>query len=111
MREKRILRLNLKRKYWEQIKRHQKLYEYRLASEYWRKRLQGQRYDEVHLCLGYPSKGDKERVLRRLWMGCFVKKIQHPEFGRHPVEVYAIDVSVAILDRPVWADGGGDDGK
>lgn len=88
-----ILRLNLKREYWEQIKNGSKLVEYRLATEYWRKRLEDREYDEVHLLLGYPSRDDKSRRIERKWVRCWKEAIQHKEFGPDYVDVYAIDVS------------------
>jgi len=88
----RILRLNLKRKWWEQIRDGVKTVELRLATDFWRKRLIGKHYDEIHLCLGYPKRDDESRTLRRKWRGVAKETVLHEEFGNSPVEVFAIDV-------------------
>jgi len=94
---KRILTLHLKWKWFEEIKSGLKPFEYRAASEYWRKRLVGREYDEIHLMLGYPSGNDADRIIRRKFNGVFpAVLINHPEFGNGDVPVYAIDVSVKI---------------
>jgi hypothetical protein len=85
--------LPLKRQYFEQIKRGEKLEEYRLCSTYWQKRLEGREYDRVILTLGYPAKDDSERFLVRPWRGFIRRLITHPHFGSEPVEVYAINVN------------------
>ena len=90
----RVLRLHLKRQWWEQIKSGQKLEEYRLVTPYWQKRLKGREYDEVHILLGYPKSGDQEKVLVRRWAGYSERTLVHEEFGPDPVSVFAIDVSV-----------------
>jgi len=91
-----ILRLNLKRKWWEEIRDGGKTKELRKATDYWRKRLVGRHYDEIHLCLGYPKKGDAERVLRRKWRGYAELHIAHEEFGSEPVDLFAIHVAEEI---------------
>jgi len=90
-----ILRLNLKRKWWEQIRDGEKTVELRLATEYWRKRLIGREYDEINLCLGYPKRGDESRTLRRKWRMVTKEMVLHEEFGSEPVEVFCIDVGCA----------------
>lgn len=90
-----VLRLNLKREYWEAIRAGEKIYEYRLATPYWLIRLGVRKYSEVHLCLGYPNRGETERVLKRKWTGVPpIVEITHPHFGNKPVKVFAIDVTV-----------------
>jgi hypothetical protein len=88
-----ILSLHLKRKWWEQIYRGVKTREYRLCTDYWAKRLEGQKYECIHLYLGYPKRGDASRLMVRKWNGCVKTQITHPEFGDDPVAVYAIDVT------------------
>jgi hypothetical protein len=91
-----VLRLPLRREYFEQVAAGVKLEEYRLrSSAHWRRRLEGRAYDAIELTLGYPARGDEARILRRPWRGCTVKTITHPLFGDAPVEVYALDVSPA----------------
>jgi hypothetical protein len=55
--KKRILHLPVKKIYFDQIKSGKKLDEYRLVTEYWKKRLEGRDYDEVHVKCGYPKTG------------------------------------------------------
>lgn len=90
-----VLRLNLKREYWEAIRDEEKRCEYRLANAYWKKRLEKRDYKEVHLCLGYPKTGDESRVLKRKWFAPPQIEITHKHFGERPVIVYAIKVSEA----------------
>lgn len=94
---KRILTLHLKRKYWEAIRDGGKKFEYRLYTDYWRKRLIGVHYDEIHLLLGYPKRGDDSKTLKRMWRLVTKCQEQHELFGEEPVEVLAIDVSEPIL--------------
>lgn len=91
-----ILRLHLKRKWWEKIRDGEKTVEFRLATDYWQKRLIGRPYDEIHLLLGYPKNGDDSRVLKREWRLITKEIIKHEEFGDAPVEVFCIDVAVPI---------------
>lgn len=86
------LTLPLKRLYFEQIRDGSKVEEFRLATPYWKKRLEGRSYDGIVLTLGYPKSGDHERRLERPWKGFRKTFIRHPLFGPEPVEVYAINV-------------------
>ncbi|WP_455657249.1 hypothetical protein [Photorhabdus khanii] len=52
--KKRILHLPVKKIYFDQIKSGEKSDEYRLVTEYWKKRLEGRDYDEVYVKCGYP---------------------------------------------------------
>ena len=92
-----ILHLNLKKKYFDQIKVGTKTIELRLATDYWRKRLIGRHYDEIHLKCGYPKKGDTTRIIKRKWTLIAKERVLHEEFGPGPVEVFVIDVSKEIL--------------
>lgn len=89
----RRLVLPLKAEYFDQIKSGAKPFEYRLVTDYWRKRLVGVAYDTVELTLGYPKADDRERRLLRPYKGYRIITITHPHFGPEPVEVFAIDVS------------------
>jgi hypothetical protein len=51
--KKRILYLNLYRKYFDDIVVGRKGYEFRKATEYWIKRLEGKTFDEIHFKNGY----------------------------------------------------------
>jgi hypothetical protein len=87
-----VLRLNLKKKYFEEILRGIKTEEYRLCSEFWSKRLVNKSYSAIEICLGYPKKGDNDRTLRFPYRGFKVKPLVHPEFGDQEVQVYAIEL-------------------
>lgn len=90
----RILTLHLKAEYWHAIAKGEKTEEYRKANDYWERRLRGPEYDEIHLKLGYPKRGDESKTIRRKWAGYPPqKRITHPHFGEKPVSVYAIDVT------------------
>ena len=80
--------LHLKFEYYDQIKRGEKLEEYRL-TEKWEKRIVGKNFDNVVLWRGYQS-----GVFMVLpWQGYTRKTITHPHFGNAPVEVFAISVA------------------
>lgn len=88
----RVLTLNLRGVYFDEIASGTKTEEYRLVNEYWTKRLWSG-YDVIEICRGYPKRGDESRRLRRPWLGYLKKTIIHPHFGPDPVEVYAIRVN------------------
>ncbi|MGL5229965.1 MAG: hypothetical protein ACRC8F_03995 [Cetobacterium sp.] len=85
-----ILTLNLKREYFEQIKLGIKTEEYRLCTQYWQKRLENKKYDKVILKLGYPKNSEIEKILEFKYLGYEIKTIKHKHFGENPVKVYAI---------------------
>lgn len=84
-----ILILNLKKEYFEQIKSGEKKEEYREIKKYWIKRL-SKNYDEVHIKLGYPKKEDKDKVLKFKYNGFVKKIIKHEMFGEKEVLVFSI---------------------
>ncbi len=90
---KRILHLPVKAEYFHQMKDGDKCFEYRLQTEYWRKRLEGREYDEVHIKLGYPAAADLDRILVRPWRGYETQVIEHKHFGPGRAEVFAIRVN------------------
>lgn len=92
---KKILTLNLERKYFEEIKKGKKIEEYREYKEYWKKRLE-HNFSEVHIKLGYPPKGDLKRTIKFKWNGYKIKDITHPHFKNKITIVYAIDLSERI---------------
>lgn len=91
------LQLALKAEYFDAIKAGTKTEEYRLANEYWTKRLyvygKPFEFDGLILTRGYPERGDPERTLKLPWRGFTRKTITHPHFGPDAVDVYAIDVT------------------
>jgi hypothetical protein len=89
----RTLALNLKGIYFDEIKAGAKTQEFRLCTDYWRKRLVGQEYDQVVVTRGYPAKNDSARRLAFEWRGFEVVTLTHPHFGPAPVEVFAINLT------------------
>ena len=84
--------LPLQGEYFDQIKAGTKTEENRLCTLYWKKRIEGRRYEHVILTRGYPKRTDTERRLVLPWQGWTMKTITHPHFGPDPVTVYAINV-------------------
>lgn len=95
-----VLYLPLKRQYFEAIRSGVKLEEYRLATPYWRYRLEGKTFESIVLTLGYPSRAVSERRLSRPWRGMQLKTITSPLFGDKPVLVFAIQVNPAPAPDP-----------
>lgn len=90
-----ILTLNLKKEYFEEIKNGTKLEEYREVREYWTKRL-SKEFSEIHIKLGYPKKGDQSRTIKFKYNGFKIKKIRHNHFGENEIKVYAINLDERI---------------
>ncbi|WP_326430339.1 ASCH domain-containing protein (plasmid) [Stutzerimonas frequens] len=89
----RTLTLPLKGEYFDAIKAGTKAEEFRQVTPYWRRRLEGQRFDRIELTRGYPKRDDLARRLVLPWKGYRLATITHPHFGPDPVEVFAIDVT------------------
>lgn len=89
----RTLTLALKGEYFDAIKAGTKPEEFRQVTPYWRRRLEGQRFDRIELTRGYPKRDDSARRLVLPWKGYRLTTITHPHFGPDPVEVFAIDVT------------------
>ena len=92
---KKILHLNLRKEYFIAIKEGRKDFEFRSANEYWRKRLVGANYDEVHFKLGYPKSDDNDRIIKKKYIGYEMRDIRHKHFGNedpssNQITVYAI---------------------
>lgn len=90
-----ILKLAVRKEYFEQIKAGIKKEEYRLIKPYWIKRL-AKEYDQVWITLGYPKNAEKEKILKFKYRGFEIKKMRHKEFGAYDVEVYAIKLGEKI---------------
>ncbi|MEX3983658.1 ASCH domain-containing protein [Paraburkholderia sp. EG287A] len=88
----RVLVLPVKGEFFSQMKARTKLFEYRLRTPFWRKRLVGREYEEVCVTLGYPARSDTERRLLVPWQGYEEQTLQHPFFGPEPVDVFAIRI-------------------
>lgn len=84
------LTLRVKTEYFHAIASGEKIYENRLITEYWTKRLRGRHYDNVIITLGYPKRDDATRRLVFPWRGYIEREIQHKHFGPEPVKVYSI---------------------
>lgn len=54
----RTLTLALKGEYFDAIKAGTKPEEFRQVTPYWRRRLEGQRFDRIELTRGYPKRAD-----------------------------------------------------
>lgn len=90
-----ILRLAVKREYFNQIKEGTKTEEYRVIKEYWGKRIVKE-YDEVWITLGYPSSSEQDKIIKFKFTGYEEKEIVHKEFGNKPTKVYAIKLEERI---------------
>lgn len=88
-----ILRLPVKREYFDQIKSGQKPEEFREMTQYWTKRIEGKTFDSVLITLGYPKSDDYDRMLFRPWRGYVTKEIIHKHFDYKQTKVYAIRVN------------------
>lgn len=88
-----ILKIPVKKIYFEEIKTGIKTEEYRLFKEYWKKRLENKTYDEVWITLGYPASNQLDKILKFKYKGYVEKIIQHKEFGEEKVKVYAIKLN------------------
>ena len=88
-----VLHLNLKGEYFDAIKSGDKVQEFRLYNDYWKKRLVGREYKTIQIKRGYPKKYDHARIEFRPYRGYQVKTITHPHFGDKPVEVFGIWVN------------------
>ncbi len=88
--------------YFDQIRDGTKAHEYRLITDFWRKRIVDRQYDRIVLTRGYPKGGGIEGRTRltREWRGYHAETLTHPHFGPLPVTVYAIDVSTPSQEQP-----------
>jgi len=87
-----FLILNVKREYFEQIKRGEKTEEFRRVCNFWTSRISYKKDTllGIQIRCGYPKPGDKKRILNFPWRGYAIRTITHPEFGPEPVQVFAI---------------------
>ncbi len=84
--------------YFSAIAEGTKTEEFRLVGDYWRARLAKAPFDAIVLTKGYPKGGgvEGETRLTREWRGFTERRLQHPHFGPHVVDVFAIDVSTPL---------------
>lgn len=88
-----VLMLPVKGEYFDEMKSGGKIFEYRLRTPYWSKRLVNREYNEIIVTKGYPKRTDTERRLHCLWSGYEEHTITHEHFGPDPVEVFAIYIN------------------
>lgn len=97
---KKILHLNLKKEYFNDIKDNKKDLEFRLHNDYWKKRLINREYDEVHFKLGYPKSDDKDKIIKRKYIGYQILNINHNHFNnRELTKVFAIPTTERLEDE------------
>lgn len=87
-----ILHLNVDAKYWNQVKSGEKIDEFRLVNDFWKKRLLNKDFDLIHYKLGYPSSSDYDKILIFEFDGIKEITITHEKFGKNPVNVFAISL-------------------
>jgi hypothetical protein len=97
--------LPLKKKWFEAIKDGSKDFEYRLDTEYWRKRLVGKTFDSVVFTLGYPKSHDQDRRIIRPWAGYEMQTIIHEEWGEIQQRVFAIRIIAPLNPDFVQREG------
>lgn len=73
----RVLHLNLKEKWWNDINEGKKDFEYREQNQYWKTRLVGKQFDYVFIKLGYPAKDELEKIIVFRWNGYLQMRINH----------------------------------
>ncbi|EUM09817.1 ASCH domain-containing protein [Enterobacter sp. BIDMC 30] len=88
------LQLAVNGEYFDQMKRGEKKFEYRLLNDYWRKRLVNREYDRLIITRGYPRADDAERRIDVPYRGYKLQSIIHQHFGDDPVNVFAIRVDI-----------------
>ena len=91
-----LLTLNLKRKYFEEIKSGEKRFEYRLLTDYWKKRIENREYNQVIIKLGYPKETEIDKIMVFPFNGYEIQEIEHEHFGEKPVLVFAIKLEDRI---------------
>ncbi|ECF7194099.1 ASCH domain-containing protein [Salmonella enterica subsp. enterica] len=95
------LQLAVNGEYFDQMKRGEKVEEYRLVNPYWCRRLSNghnqqlpRRFDRLIITRGYPKRDDASKRIDVPYAGYEVKVITHPHFGPDPVKVFAIKVNI-----------------
>lgn len=88
------LQLAVNGEYFDQMKRGEKVEEYRLVNPYWERRIHGKDYDRLIITRGYPKRDDASKRIDIPYDGYAVKVITHPHFGPDPVKVFAIKVNI-----------------
>lgn len=93
------LTLHLKKKWFEQVESGEKLYEYRLYNEYWRKRIEGVHFALLELALGFPKKEDLSRRIVMEYIKPSIITISHEEWDLKTKEVFCFPLAVENYKR------------
>jgi hypothetical protein len=93
------LRMAVKTEYFNQIKSGEKIFEYRLFNEFWRKKLVGKNYDYLVITLGYPKAGDADKMIKVPYRGYDLQTITHKHFGDAPVNVFALRLTPSLYPQ------------
>ncbi|EMQ9922043.1 ASCH domain-containing protein [Enterobacter hormaechei] len=88
------LQLAVNGEYFDQMKRGEKIEEYRLVNAYWGRRIRARDYGRLIITRRYPKRGDMSKRIDVPYDGYEVKVITHPHFGPDPVKVFAIKVNI-----------------
>ena len=84
--------LHVKHVYFAAMQDGSKPEEFRLCTDYWRKRLENNPYSHILIYDGYPKRGDTGKQLLVPYHGYTVRTINHEHFGADAVQVYAIKI-------------------
>lgn len=84
------LLLRVKKVYFDAIVSGSKRNEHREVTPYWRKRIEGRKYDTVTITCGYPKRNDLTKQVKFKYNGYSVGEIHHEHFGTGPILVYSI---------------------
>lgn len=87
--------LHVRKKWFDLIKTGEKNHEFRIDSEYWRRRLCGPpgrviTYDLVLIACGYPKRKDPGKWLAFFYVGYYPCILQNEEFGPDLVKCFGI---------------------
>ena len=96
MEEKKILRLSLKKKWFDLIQSGVKTEEYREIKPYWYHRLHNKHFDCVEFTLGYPKKDDMSRRMMFNVKGIFIGEGVSELGAPDGVNVYVIALGERI---------------
>jgi ABC-type metal ion transport system substrate-binding protein len=93
MENKDTLFIVIKGFYFDQIKAGSKKEEYRLVTEYWKKRIEGRQYSHIIFQRGYRKDSPKMKVV---YNGYQKKNLKHEFFGDKGVYVYALQLGAIV---------------
>lgn len=88
-----ILFVVIKKKYFDLIKSGQKKEEYRLITEYWKKRIEGRDYSHIIFQVGYSKTAERIKVV---YEGYCKRYIKHEFFGNKETKVYALQLGKIV---------------